>query len=139
MAGVGALSALCQGDAIGADAARLVSAFSGGATNGHNAISFGHGFPVRPIGQVEAMWRCLFKDIHPLAQHAPVLPGASDLRLTLDHDKDYLGVACCLSGGIASIQVIKREADVTPAGTLRRDLMHLATGSEGPFQKVSHR
>ena len=39
------------------------------------------------------MRRRLFKDIHPVAHHTPILPGGPQMRLTLDQNQNDLAVA----------------------------------------------
>ena len=81
------------------------------------------------------MRRGLLEDVHPLAEDAPVLAGAGERRLALDHDEDDLVRAGRLGGGLAGAQAIEREADVAPAGGGRGDLVDLAVGAEGLAQE----
>ncbi len=84
------------------------------------------------------MRRRLLEHIHPVAQHTPILPGASDLRLAFDHHQNDLPVACHLGSGIACPEPMKRKPDIAPTGTFRGDLMHLASGAKGFPEKIGH-
>ena len=138
MARVGAAPAFGQRDALRPDPPRGMATRAGGGADGDHAIGFGGGGPVGAVRDVKAMRRGLFEDIHPVAQHAPVLPGGADRRLALDHDKDRLAVPRRLRRAFPGAQPVKREPHIAPAGRGGRDVMHLAMGAEGAMQQSAH-
>lgn len=80
---------------------------------------------------VAASFRRLFKDVHALAETAPILPTASHGSLALNDDQDDLTVSGRFRATIAWTQPVERETDIALAGRLRRDLVHLAVCAKG--------
>src|SRR5208282_6266165 len=78
------------------------------------------------------------EDVHPLAQHAPVLPEGSEARLALHHHEDHLAVAGGLGDGLPCAEPPERKADMAPAGRARGDLVHLPVPTEGFAEKFGH-
>ena len=84
------------------------------------------------------MGRGLFEDIHPVPHLAPILACAHKARAPLDHHQDRFMVSGRLGCRFARPQAIKGKAHVSPARSLRRDLVHLSMSAEGFAKKVRH-
>ena len=101
------LAALRQGNAIRPYTARLVATVARGRTDGHCTVGFGPQVPILIVGHIKTMRRGFFKDIHPVAKHAPVLPRGGYGRLAFDNDKDHLAIVGNLRRGFTGAQLIK--------------------------------
>ncbi|EKD60975.1 MAG: hypothetical protein ACD_54C00455G0001 [uncultured bacterium] len=84
------------------------------------------------------MRRRLFEHVHPIPQHAPILPGGMDLRLALDQNQNDLTIPGDFGGSFPGLQPIEPKADIAPARIFRRDVMHLAGGSVRFAQQIGH-
>src|SRR6056297_3697214 len=138
VAGVHALAALGEGDAVGPDPAGRVSAPAGGRADRDGAVRFRPRLPVRPVRQVETMGRGLLEDIQPLAQNAPVLPRPGDFSLSFHHDEDHLAASGGPRRALTRAKPVEREAYIAPTRTFGRDVVHLAVGAGGLSMQVSH-
>ena len=129
MAGVCALPARRQGDAIRPKTGGGIGAHGGGSANRQSAYGGGGGLPIACLRHIQAMRRHFFKNIHPVAHHPPIAPGCGDLGMAFDQHKDRFGVTGHVSGHISGLQPVKIKPNIAPSSQSGRDVMHPACGT----------